>query len=192
MTIQVSANRNGFTPTRNFGYDQCKTFQVTLSSDQSLGIGAPVAMANGLCVPATAGQNPANAGLGVVVGLLDSNRKPFTFSQPTRGPFLTSGYSGGSAIVLTDPNMTYRVRYEGSAGNDVVGNLVQVSAPQVTTVNTGISTACIEANSSADNSALFRVTNLFNDPVQGAKGSDRYVEVQWNNHQSRLGAAGNF
>ncbi len=186
MTIQVSAQRNGFTPTRNYTNDACRTYPVTLSSDQPLAIGAAVALANGTAVPATAGQNPALAGLGVVVGVLDSNGKPLTFNQPTRGPYLTSGATG-SAIVLVDPNMTYRVRYEGSAGNDIVGNLVQVTAANSVVTQTGISQAAVEANASADTTALFKVVGLFNDPVQGSKGSDRYVEVMWNRHINRVG-----
>lgn len=186
MTIAVSAQRNGFTPTRLYTNDACRTYPVTLSTNQPLAINAAVAMANGTCVPVTAGQSPALAGLGVVVGLLDSNGKPLTFSQPTRGPYLTSGASG-FAIVLVDPNMTYRVRYEGSAGNDIVGNLVQVTADNSVVVQTGISQQAIEANSSADTSALFKIVGLYNDPVQGSKGSDRYVEVQWNRHINRVG-----
>jgi hypothetical protein len=189
MTIQVSAQRNGFQATRNYSNDACRTYPVTLSTDQPLGINAAVAMANGTVVPVTAGQNPALAGLGVVVGLLDSNKKPLTFSQPTRGPYLTSAQTG-FAIVLTDPNMTYRVRYEGSAGNDMVGNLVQVSGANGVTVKTGITTQTIKANVSADNSALFRVVGLYEDPLTGTKGTERYVEVQFNRHINRIGPNG--
>lgn len=189
MTIQVSAQRTGFQPTRNYSNDACRTYPVTLSTNQPLAIGAAVAMNNGTVVPVTAGQNPTSPGLGVVVGVLDSNRKPLTFSQPVRGPYLTSGATG-YAIVLTDPNMTYRVRYEGSAGNDVVGNLVQVTADNGVNVKTGISTQAIKANASADNSALFRVIGMFPDTLTGNAGSDRYMEVQWNRHQNRLGASG--
>lgn len=190
MTIQVSAQRNGFWPTRDFSYDQCRTYPVTLSTNQPLAMYAPVAMANGTVVPATAGQNPDLPGFGVVVGLLDSNKKPLTFNQPTRGPYLTSAASG-YAIVLTDPNMTFYTRYEGSAGNDVVGNLVQVTAATSVVVNTGISQAAIEANSSADNSALFRVMALSPLVGTGGTGTDKYVEVMWNRHVNRLGSSGN-
>jgi len=189
MTIQVSAQRTGFTPTRVYSNDACRTYPVTLSTNQPLAIGAAVAMNNGTVVPVTAGQNPASPGLGVVVGVLDSNGKPLTFSQPTRGPYLTSGATG-FAIVLHDPNMTYRVRFEGSAGNDVVGNLVQVTADNSVNVSTGISQQAIKANSSADNSALFRVIGKYPDSLTGQNGTDRYVEVQWNRHMNRLGASG--
>ncbi len=190
MTISVTAVPNGFSPARPYHFDQLRTYPVTLNANQQLGIGDAVTLADGIVVPVTAGQNPTSPGFGVVVGVLDTNGKPLTFNQPTRGPYLTSGASG-QAIIAEDVNLTFNVRYEGSAGNDVVGSLVEVTAgaPQVTNL-TGISTMRVQAATSADTSLLFKVLALGTDPITGGKGSPKYVEVAWNRHLFRAGTAG--
>lgn len=189
MTIAVSAVNNGFKPGRPYMYDQCRTFNVSLNVSQQLGIGDPVALANGLVVPATAGNNPDLPGFGVVVGLLQSNGRPLTFSQPTRGPYLTSGMAG-QAIVMSDPNMSYLVNYTGSAGNDVVGDLVEVTGMNIPVSGTGISQAAICAQASASTTLLFRVQSLAGNPVGNDFGVSRNMEVVWNRHINRLGFAG--
>lgn len=189
MTIAVSAVNNGFAPARPYQYDMCRTFTVTLSTNQQLGINDPVALANGTVVPATAGNNPDLPGFGAVVGLLDANGRPLTFSQPTKGPYLTSGATG-QAIVLSDPNMTFLANYSGSAGNDVVGDLVEVTGMNIPVSGTGISQAGICAQSSASTTLLFRAQSLAGNPVGNAKGVGRYMEVSWNRHVNRLGFAG--
>lgn len=188
MTIAVSAVNNGFTPGRPYNYDMCRTYTVNLSTNQQLGINDPVTLINGLVSPATAGNNPLRAGFGVVVGLLDANGMPLTFSQPTKGPYLTSGQAG-QAIVMSDYNMTFNVTYTGSAGNDVVGNLVEVTGVNIPTNSTGISQAAINVASSASTSLLFRVEQLAAQPqFAQSKGISKTMEVAWNRHLYRGGA----
>jgi uncharacterized protein RhaS with RHS repeats len=189
MTIAVSAVNNGFGPARPYMYDQLRTYRVNLSTNQQLGINDPVALANGLVVPATAGNNPDLPGFGVVVGLLDPNGRPLTFSQPVRGPYLTSG-AQGQAVVLADPGMTFRVNYTGSAGNDAVGELVEVTGMNIPVSGTGISQAAIAAATSASTTLLFRTMNLAGNQVANQTGVGRYMEVAWNRHINRLGFAG--
>lgn len=185
MTIAVSAVNNGFVPARPYHYDMLRTYQVSLSTNQQLGINDPVALINGLISPVTAGNNPLRAGFGAVVGLLDANGKPLTFSQPTKGPYLTSGQAG-QAIVLSDPNMTFRANYTTSAGNDVVGNLVEVTGMNIPVSATGFSQAAINVSSSASTSLLFRVESLYADPTLAqSKGISKYMEVAWNRHLNR-------
>lgn len=190
MTIAVSAVSNGFYPARPYYFDQCRTYTVNLSNNQQLGIGDPVSLAAGLVVPATAGNNPDLAGFGVVVGVLDSNGKPLTFSQPTKGPYLTSGQAG-QALVLSDANMTFRANYTGSAGNNVVGQLVEVTGMNIPVSATGISQAAVAAAASASTTLLFRVESLYADPtLSQSKGVSKYMEVAWNRHLNKLGLAG--
>lgn len=191
MTIAVSAVNSGFQPARPYHYDMCRTFTVNLSVNQQLGIGDPVGLAAGLVVPATAGNNPDLPGFGAVVGLLDANGKPLTFSQPTKGPYLTSGQAG-MAIIQADPNMTFRANYTGSAGNDVVGDLVEVTGMNIPVSGTGISQAAICAAASASTTLNFRVQSLFPQPFGAGfdKGVSKYMEVAWNRHVDRLGFAG--
>lgn len=191
MTIAVSAVNNGFTPARPYMYDMCRTYTVNLSINQQLGINDPVSLAAGLVVPATAGNNPDLPGFGAVVGLLNAQGRPLTFSQPTMGPFLASGATG-QAIVLSDPNMTFLATYTGSAGNDVVGDLVEVTGMNIPVSGTGISQAAICAQSSASTTLNFRIESLAAQPGGGSfnKGLSKTVEVAWNRHVNRLGFAG--
>lgn len=190
MTIAVSAVNNGFVPARPYYFDMCRTYQVNLSTNQQLGMNDPVALINGVISPVTAGNNPLRAGFGAVVGLLDANGKPLTFSQPTKGPYLTSGQAG-QAIVLSDPNMTFRANYTGSAGNNVVGQLVEVTGMNIPVSATGFSQAAIVAAASASTTLLFRVESLYPDPtLTQSKGISKYMEVAWNRHLNKLGLAG--
>jgi hypothetical protein len=191
MTISASAVSNGFVPARPYYYDQCRTYATQLTGTQALAPGDPVTLANGLISPCTAGQNVNQSGYGVVVGLLNSNGRPLIFNQPNSGPILTAGGGNGQAIVLADPNMTFRVNYTGSAGNDVVGNLVEVTGVNTPVTAQGISQAAVCLAASADTSLLFRVISRFPDPTYNqSKGTPRYVEVAWNRHLLRTGASG--
>jgi PPE-repeat protein len=184
MTIAVDAQRAGFVPTRTYAADMVRRYPVTLNSNQALFMYDAVTLINGVAVPVTAGLDPASPLAGVVVGLADSNEKPLTFSQPTRGPFITSGQSG-FADVLIDPNMTFKVRYEGSVGNNVVGKNVQVTAG-LGDINAGRSGQGVEVAASASTGLLFKVVNL--SPFEqlssfnAGRGTNKFVEVIPNRH----------
>jgi hypothetical protein len=191
MAGTVSARRNGFTPARDYDAKDVRTYPVATQTNYALGIGDAVHLTDGLVAAVTAGMDPGQSGFGVVIGVLNTDGRPFTFNQPTNGPFIASGATG-FAQVLWNPDMSYTVRYEGSAGNGVVGKNVEVTANGVTT-KTGRSTMGVQVATSASDGLLFKVIGL--SPFEGitgvtaARGNDKYVEVVWNKHILKGGTA---
>ena len=81
--------------------------------------------------------------LGVVQGILDSNRKPLVFSQPTRGPYLQAA-TDGYLDVIVDPHQTYLAMVDGTASALMIGRYVGVTATAMGTAE-GISNLGIGA-----------------------------------------------
>lgn len=69
----------------------------------------------------------ARAPLGVVAYCLGVDRRPLTFNQPTRGPFIptsTDGYVG----VYVDPGIIYNVQCDGTASRATIGQYIGITA----------------------------------------------------------------
>ncbi len=67
------------------------------------------------------------APIGVVAYCLGADRRPLTFNQPTRGPYIltsTDGYVG----VYVDPNIIYNVQCDATASRANVGSYIGVTA----------------------------------------------------------------
>ena len=65
--------------------------------------------------------------LGVVAYCLGADRRPLTFNQPTRGPYIqtsTDGYVG----VYIDPTIIYNVQVDGTVSRANVGSYIGVTA----------------------------------------------------------------
>ena len=67
------------------------------------------------------------APIGVVAYCLGAERRPLTFNQPTRGPYIqtsTDGYVG----IYVDPDIIYNVQCDGTASRANVGQYIGVTA----------------------------------------------------------------
>lgn len=67
------------------------------------------------------------APLGVVAYCLGPDRRPLTFNQPTRGPYIetsTDGYVG----VYSDPNIIFNVQADATAIRTDVGGFIGITA----------------------------------------------------------------
>jgi hypothetical protein len=58
--------------------------------------------------------------LGVVKAVYDSNGKPLTHSQPTKGPFLDASTEGWVDVII-DPDVLYAVNASASASREMLG-----------------------------------------------------------------------
>lgn len=116
--------RNGLTPVRrdNTTEQYVRRYPASCGANNTpIGIGSAVSLVAGVVVPCTAGQDPDQAGFGVVVGVFNSSGRPFT--QQTN-KVIVSG-AAGMVDVLYDPNAEFVVRCEASVGQtDILKNVV--------------------------------------------------------------------
>lgn len=197
MAINTGASwpRNGFTLVNRGGGGNSEAyvrrFAASAGGNQVIAVGQAVTIVNGVVVPATAAQDPGQAGFGVVLGVFNSSGRPFT--QQTN-KFIASG-ANGQVDVCYDPFAEYIVRCETSVGPSninknvvLTGYSAQASLPQI------IQSVDIPASASVGD--LFRIVRLAevndlaslgNVPVGG---SGNAVIVRWNNHTYKAGTAG--
>lgn len=184
--------RNGFTlVNRKNNEPDVRRFPASAGGNQVIAIGQAVTIVNGVVVPATAGQDPAQAGFGVVMGVFNSSGRPFTNANVK---FIASG-ANGLVDVCYSPDAEYIVRCETSVGpsninHNVVltGYSARASLPQI------IQAVDIPASASvADPFRIVRLAeindlaSLGNNPVGG---SGNAVIVRWNQHTYKAGTAG--
>lgn len=155
------ANQRGFVPCRKLGGGPAitKTIPVSASTNEAYFIGdAVIAGTSGKVRPLKATTPLATRPLGVIIGLLDSNGKPLTHSQPTRGPYLTSG-AAGYALVNCDPNQTYTAELGGNYTDAARFGGVKVSAGAPNT-SVGLSGQGLDATIITTADAQFRILGL--------------------------------
>lgn len=136
-------NRRGFRPARHLRGGQIRTVRMAITaSGNQVGVfpGQPViSNPNGYGITGVSGGVAATqALLGVAVALYDSNNKPLTFSQPTRGPFLPGG-TAGFADVIIDPDVTFIVQGDASANANMIGQFVSLTAASLGNTAAGVS-----------------------------------------------------
>jgi hypothetical protein len=185
--------RNGFTLVRrdNTTEGYVGSYPAQASSNQPIGLGDAVAIVNGIVVPATAGQDPDQAGFGVVVGVYTTAGRPFT-QQTVK---LIASAQPGRVDVCYDKNAEYIVRCETSVGNSEVDKNV-VLAGLSANATTGRSNAAVTVPASASVNDLFRIVRRANQlDITGLNGLNQTgnagqgVVVRWNRHvfDSRTG-----
>lgn len=183
----------GFTPSRQPVPDWIRNLPARANTDGGVGVtiakGDAVAYVNGLIVPASAGQDPAHQGYGVVLAVYTTANRPLTFQT---NKILTSGQVG-RVDVCFDPNQTYYVRCDTSAGPSNMGKnvILAVSAANATT---GISGHSVNIPASASVNDLFKIINIGPfDELSGKEtggGANNGVEVKWNRHLLHAPTAG--
>lgn len=91
--------------------------------------------------------------LGACTAVYDTNMKPMTHSQPTRGPFLPAS-TAGYVDVADSASITYIIQGDGSAAESIVGQFVTLTAASLGNTATGISVMQVRV-ASADTSTKF-------------------------------------
>lgn len=187
--------RNGFTlVNRGAGGTSeayVRRFPASAGGNQVIAVGQAVTIVNGVVVPATAGQDPAQAGFGVVLGVFNSSGRPFT-QQTTK--FIASG-ANGLVDVCYDPFAEYIVRCETSVGPSNINHNVTITGFSAKAALPQIIQA-VDIPASASINDAFRIVRLaeVNDlTAQGLNptgGSGNAVIVRWNNHTYKAGTAG--
>lgn len=159
--------RNGFTPFRRTPSQESYVLRYPAScgaNNTPIGVGSPVALVGGVCVPCTAGQDPDQAGFGVVVGVYNSSGRPYT-QQANK--LIVSG-ANGMVDVLYDPMAEYIVRCEASVGqSDILKNVVLTGGSAQAGLPRIIMAVTLPASASVNDLFKFVRFATIND-IQGA------------------------
>lgn len=184
--------RNGFTlVNRKNNEPDIRRFPASAGGNQVIAIGQAVTIVNGIVVPATAGQDPAQSGFGIVMGVFNSSGRPFT-QMATK--YIASG-ANGLVDVCYDVNAEYIVRCETSVGPSNINHNVTLTGfsakaalPQI------IQAVDIPASASvADPFRIVRLAEINDLAALGSNpvgGSGNAVIVRWNQHTYKAGTAG--
>lgn len=197
MAQNATNDKRGFIPLRSLdGKVSFPTRQYEVSANNGTPIfpGDPVTLnAQGNVIRVdTSGVSAAEpAILGIVARCLDSNRKPFTHSQPSRGPFLPSA-TKGFVEVYDNPDTTFLVNADSALNQPEVGAFVRVTAGAANTAAgiSGFSIKMVDTTASAVGSR-FRIIGLGPNEDRTA-GANNDVEViaadhEWRRAQKRIG-----
>lgn len=181
--------RNGLTLLRrdNTTEQYTRRYPASCGANNSpIGIGSPVALVGGICVPATAGQDPDQAGFGVVVGVYNSSGRPFTQQANKQ---IVSG-AAGQVDVCYDWNAEYIVRCEASIGfGDVLKNVTLTGASANASLPRTIQAVTLPASASVND--LFKFIRFAEQNDLAASGSGAIgaapaagapIIVRWNRH----------
>lgn len=187
--------RNGFTLLNRGGGGTTETYTrrypASAGGNQVIALGQAVTIVNGVVVPATAGQDPAQLGFGVVTGVYNASGRPFT-QQAAK--YIASG-ANGMVDVCYDPFAEYIVRCETSVGPSNINHNVVLTGYSAQAALPNIIQS-VDIPASASVSDLFRIVRLaeVNDlTAQGATplgGAGNAVIVRWNNHTFKPASAG--
>lgn len=183
--------RNGFTPVRRAGAQESYTMRYPAScgGNHVIGVGSPVALVGGICVVCTAGQDPDQAGFGVVTGVYNASGRPFT-QQANK--VIASGQAG-MVDVFYDPMGEFIVRCESSVGqSDILKNVVLTGASANAALPRIIQAVTLPASASLNDLFKFIRFAPEND-IQGAgvggfgapPAAGGGIIVRWNRHVLR-------
>lgn len=155
----MSLTQRGFTPARKLGGGAAitKTFPVSAAANEAYFLGdAVIASQNGTVRPLK--NASTDRPLGVIIGLLNSDKRPLTFNAPTTGPFLASA-EVGFAYVNVDPQQTYIAEIGANVNDAVRFAAAKVSAGAPTT-QTGLSGQSLSGTVSVSADSQFIIIGL--------------------------------
>lgn len=158
----ATSAKKGFVPSRHLtggsNAPRTKLYEADGNRGHTLAVGDPVRLAAGYVVRQTNASADSTNYLGVVRAVYDSNKKPLTFSMPTRPPYLNTSVAGW-VDVIDDPNMTYIVECATSVGPSDIGGAVWVDAT-VANSATGISQYTVTLTTAAGGNPQWRIIGL--------------------------------
>jgi hypothetical protein len=151
--------QRGFRACRKLGGGEAiqKIFAVSASSNEAYFIGDAVILGTSGKVRKLKNAT-TDAPLGVITSLMGTSGGkpiPLRFSQPTNGPFLTSGASG-FAVVNIDQNQTYVAQIDANVTEASFGACAKVSAAAPNTAN-GLSGQVLSATLSTSADSQFQI-----------------------------------
>lgn len=155
----AGSTQRGFVACRKLGGGEAiqKTFAVSAASNEAYFIGDAVTLgASGRVKPLK--NATTTAPLGVITALMGSSGGkpiPLRFSQPTNGPFLTSG-AAGFAVVNVDSNQTYVAQIDANVTEASFGAAAKVSAGAPNTAS-GLSGQVLSATLSTSADSQFQI-----------------------------------
>lgn len=182
--------RKGLTPLRRDNTTEQYTRRYPAScgaNNTPIGVGSAVCLVGGIVVPATAGQDPAQAGFGVVTAVYNSSGRPFT-QQSVK--VIASGQAG-QVDVLYDPNAEFVVRCESSIGfGDVLLNVVLTGGSANSSLPTIAQAVTLPASASVNDYFKFIRFAEQNDILGAQNGglnttapaAGAGIIVRWNRH----------
>lgn len=169
---------------RNYSEGMVRNYPALAIADQAIAVGDPVAIVDGVIVPCSAGQDPARAGFGVVLGCYTTANRPFTMQTVK---LIASGQPG-RVDVCYDPNAEFIVRCETSVGPSNIDKNVVLSGMSAN-ASLGTSNCAVTIPASASVNDLFRIVKIAdqndivgNNGFNGDGGAGQPVIVRWNRH----------
>lgn len=178
--------RNGFTVARRGGAQEnyVRNYPAQASVNQAIALGDAVSIVAGIVVPCTAGQDPTQDGLGIVINVYTTANRPFTLQTVK---LIASGQPG-RVDVMYDPNEEYIVRCETSVGPSNINKNVVLAGLSANAI-TGRTNATVSIPASASINDLFRLVKIADDnDIVGTNGfntvggAGQAVVVRWNRH----------
>jgi len=186
--------RNGFTLLKRTETTEqyVRRFNASAAANTAIAAGDACSFVGGIVVPASAGQDPAQAVFGVVLGCYTTAGRPFTMQTVK---IIASGQPG-QVDVCYDPNAEYIVRCETSVGaSNLNTNLILAGLSANAVLGRTYATVAIPASASvndpfrlvriADQNDVYGV-NGFN----GVGGAGQPVVVRVNRSVYKAGTAG--
>src|SRR3546814_7270612 len=106
----ATSNKRGFVPARSqaggCGAPRSKLYPTDGNQASPIFVGDPVALSGGYIVRLTTAASVSF--IGIVRGVYDSNKKPFTHRLPAGGHFIAASALGYAAVV-DDPGLSFIV-----------------------------------------------------------------------------------
>lgn len=180
----MAAGRVGLTPSRQPVPDWVRRVAVSANGTDTIAKGDAVVQVGGVCVRASAGQDPtAGKGYGVVLAVYTTAGRPLTFNTSK----IIGSAQPGMADVCFDPNQTYYVQCTTSVGTSDIGKNLVVDVSSANSL-TGLSGMSVSIPASASINDYFKLINVgpfdqlgfANASLAGTPNNG--VEVKWNNH----------
>lgn len=162
----MSFSRKGFVVTKSRGTPYVlQTLPVVATANNAYYIGDPVKMEQAGGSGKVERVTASSATLaGIVIGAyknVGGQKRPLTFSQPTNGPFLTSGQAGFVEVV-SDPRAIFISAIDTSASAGLIGKYVTVTAgaPNQATGLSGFGIKAASATAANTSSRQFQVIGV--------------------------------
>lgn len=177
----ATSNRKGFIPSRHLtggsNAPRTKLYEAAEARAHTLAVGDPVVLSGGFVVRQTDASADSTNFLGVIRAVYDTNKRPLTFSMPTRPPYLNTSVAGW-VDVIDDPTMTYIVQCATSVGPSNIGATVWVDATAVNSA-TGISQYVVTLTSALGGNPQWRILGLAPTEIAStaAGSSNNRIEV---------------
>lgn len=133
--------------------------------------GDPVVLLSGhsIAVLPAAGTAAALPVLGVIRAVLNSDKRPLTFNQPSvGGPFLPASTAGWVEVNI-DPHQTYLVNTDATVDSTLIGQFVDVTAnsPNTAAGRSGFSIEVGTGVNTAVNTTSFQVIGIGDNNLDG-------------------------